>query len=1038
MEFLAAWYLHQKGVSERQVLELLLHPGLEEQRVVPQLEGLAAWIAAREKTVALALAKANPDALLAIPAVYPSQIRREVCRSLLEMFLNRRLNPHTFSDRQYSGLRYDEMHLDLGPLLKDRAAPIAARIEAVNLAGACRVTELTRDLVTVALDPDEEESLRTIAIQGIQAIGDPPSLREIVRLAVEPVEVDAHDRIKGSALQATWPSYLSTADVLAALTPPRKTDYIGGAYWNFLIRDLPEKLQPSDIALVLDWAMRQPAAESLAQPFPQMIDSVFAFASSHSDNSETLIALARAVYARLLLDHELGARIVDSKFLTELQDDESTRRGLIVTMLELLSPENMKEWWGLRPIRELLVSRDAGWLLGISEVAEDAVARAAAVQLVDQILDPRDVDAYDALYRAATSDAGLSQFLGPRFSAIALDSDYAARERDEYRLMTERSSNSRREALDVGEATLSALERFESGDIDAFWQLNRMMSVEGGFYRYEFGADLRRFPGWKIINDPARVLAACLIYVREANPQPDKWVTRTNYRFFPAEAGYRALRLISVNQREALESLADELFERWAPAIVMCLLGGEQENEADQRLAECALRKASAPTLQWIGNALDRSEGDGSPFQLLERLATCENPQLNHLLAQKVSSPNYKTPSIECILKYLARRVPAVVEQHAMEMLLLRNDEQHSDRVLLALSVALGEIGANIWPDVWPVIQAEPEFGEQLLSKAITSRHGSRFLQQLEPNGLADLYLWSQERSAESLYARPDGTGFLSDANTIGMWRDALPRIIADRGTFEACAALERIVNHKDSSDWIPYLLVQAEAEARKQSWQPLVPDGILRLLADSRKRYVRSTRELLDITIESLERLDAKLQGTPPASQFLWNEGKRDEGERAFSHQPKDEESLSDYVALHLQDDIGGRAVAVNREVQIRRRRGEGGRRGERADIHVDAISECPNEDLKLLRMIIEVKGCWNKGLLTDMRDQLRERYLTDSPHESGLYLVGWYECAQWQSDTAHKWTLHMAKAEFEKQASELSRPGKPIRSFVLNAALR
>jgi hypothetical protein len=217
-----------------------------------------------------------------------------------------------------------------------------------------------------------------------------------------------------------------------------------------------------------------------------------------------------------------------------------------------------------------------------------------------------------------------------------------------------------------------------------------------------------------------------------------------------------------------------------------------------------------------------------------------------------------------------------------------------------------------------------------------------------------------------------------------------------------------------------------------------LDPDGIVRILADSGKRYVRSIRELLDITIESLERLDAKLQGTPPASQFLWDEDKCVESTRAFSHRPKDEESLSDYVALHLQDDIGGRAVALNREVQIRRRRGEGGRRGERVDIHVDAITECQNEYLKPLRMIIEVKGCWNRGLLTDMRDQLRERYLTDSPHDGGLYLVGWYECEQWQSGAAPRWTVELARAEFEKQASELSLLGKPIRSFVLNTALR
>jgi hypothetical protein len=78
-------------------------------------------------------------------------------------------------------------------------------------------------------------------------------------------------------------------------------------------------------------------------------------------------------------------------------------------------------------------------------------------------------------------------------------------------------------------------------------------------------------------------------------------------------------------------------------------------------------------------------------------------------------------------------------------------------------------------------------------------------------------------------------------------------------------------------------------------------------------------------VLIESLQRLEEKLQGETPAAQFLWDQ---DGG----SYRPKDEKSFSDYVKIYLEDDLTVRGIIVNREVEIHR--------GERTDIHVDAVS--------------------------------------------------------------------------------------------------
>ena len=87
--------------------------------------------------------------------------------------------------------------------------------------------------------------------------------------------------------------------------------------------------------------------------------------------------------------------------------------------------------------------------------------------------------------------------------------------------------------------------------------------------------------------------------------------------------------------------------------------------------------------------------------------------------------------------------------------------------------------------------------------------------------------------------------------------------------------------------------------------------------------------------------------------------------------------------------------------------------------------------------------KGCWNTGLKTAMKEQLKEQYLIDEGHRCGLYLVGWFKCGAWndRSDprlqTVPAWTLEEAVAELNVQADDISSGGLELRAFVVDAGL-
>jgi hypothetical protein len=113
-----------------------------------------------------------------------------------------------------------------------------------------------------------------------------------------------------------------------------------------------------------------------------------------------------------------------------------------------------------------------------------------------------------------------------------------------------------------------------------------------------------------------------------------------------------------------------------------------------------------------------------------------------------------------------------------------------------------------------------------------------------------------------------------------------------------------------------------------------------------------------------------------------------------------------------------------------------------EKTDIHVDTfVRQADTQQVDMISAIIEVKGSWNRELETAMRTQLKDRYLQNNHCKHGLYLVGWFNCDQWDEQDYRKrdvpnLTLDEAKQKFSTQASELSLNSAHIEAFLLNTS--
>jgi hypothetical protein len=179
-------------------------------------------------------------------------------------------------------------------------------------------------------------------------------------------------------------------------------------------------------------------------------------------------------------------------------------------------------------------------------------------------------------------------------------------------------------------------------------------------------------------------------------------------------------------------------------------------------------------------------------------------------------------------------------------------------------------------------------------------------------------------------------------------------------------------------------LLEQARRQFRKESWVAPQPSAILRLVSDKNRRLVRDADELLMVIIDTLEMIEKKYTGSATMKNSLWN----DQSDGKVT--PKNEEALSDAIAEWLREQLHKRIVTVNREPQVRLIPGS----PDRTDIQVESFTETDES----LMVIIEVKGCWNRGLFPNMQSQLVDQYIKNNDRCShGLYLIGYYRSDKW-----------------------------------------
>jgi hypothetical protein len=1019
-EFLAGRFL-AKHFPPEQLLNLLLRTDADGHlRAIPQLEEVVGWVSAFNPDLRDIVVQEDPLALArSRVAGLDDESRAAVVSSLLNRLTSRQAFDGGDVPIRYELLCHPRVGQQIAPLIADKKSDIEARRAAIRISEACAVTELTDLLADRATDTDEPLAVREAAAGVVVAVGT-NAARERLRVLLEsPAETDSRDQLRGQALRALWRANLLGDEIWKYIVEPQRQNYFG-TYQFFLSDELQRDLAKLSIVAALEWTVGHRITQDSSHVMQGLVDEILRTAWRLIDQPGVVGKLAEAVIPRL----KQYASVFNDLHgqLNPLAEDDGRRRRLLVAIVDRAKDNQIGAAHLAFSGGGLLAENDFAWLLERSVEAQGSAAGVWA-ELVRYSFRWNSLTHTELTLEALPKSADLRREMGPFFEPVRLDSPEARRARaehsraEEFGLGRERGPKSEPIAPVVDEH----LAKIEQEDPNFFWRLVHAMEtwrgLDGRHYLSELEPDITSLPAWSSLHADVqrRVIDAAYRYVISGDPSDDQWVG-TSVLFRPATAGCKALLLMIQSGDTRLEILPTAIWEKWAASIVSFPLN--ERGEGWQRILRLAYERAPDAV---IFAAVRQTEFENTQHRavfVLRRVCCIRDTRIASAVFGWLSAGSeLGAEAADAILEFLLPVLPLVYDWAIKAV----GDTSRSVEVraaIAAVTLRFVERRAQLWQSVWDQVSTDDALAIKTMSR-LADRLGfpdaGDVTAQLSEEQMESLYLWLRMRFPPETDPDHDRVHTVGDRERLSRLRDVVVSKLKDRANEKAVETLRRLAMTApvSSRDYLAYLANEADRGRIREGWVGLNSERFVALLQDASRRVVESDDQLLTVLDESLRRLQDKFSGETSAAEDVWDEDR-----------PKDELSLSDYIARHVRMDLAERGVVVNREVEVRR--------GSKTDVRVEAISK---DHQRSFSVTIEVKGCWHRELETAMETQLAKRYLAETNRRCGVYAVCWFSGERWTNLDSRK--KKCSRHSLEGVRLLLAEPATLLRSSGFNISV-
>lgn len=785
---------------------------------------------------------------------------------------------------------------------------------------------------------------------------------------------------------------------------PRRDNY-HGSYASFL-DDLASGLTDADLPALAAW-LRRVGSDDVGHHLEKLADTALAIALRHLDNPSV---------AQVVVDRLVG-RLVDYRPFGFSDDDrarplmeDSDRLALVEKVIDRSPSDEVLRSLAAIHRSPLLGGDDLPWL--VDQVNATSAERrrqfGTLLQSVFSIADPDHIHLALTLPDEHPAEATLMEWFTPQAFAFRLHWEERARARQSP--PTDHLNDELDELLD----------RFDAGDDVGYWRAMQLLSCRVGTKRIdEVPADITSSGRWATLTDAqrTRMLDAGITYIERASSEPARWLGK-NVLFHPARAAYRALVLMKTQRPSDLELVSDEAWRTWVPvladwtATVNGALWEDKEPIFDramvaarQQLADSLVRvfecAANRGDVVYATHELSKLM-DGELATRLLGLIGRGSLALSIQIASEVAKYDLE-PIRPTLLEWLGAPSPQIaLAEHALGALWDRDP-------------------VRSWRLVADRLDRSEDLAAQIVGRSWVDQDSWK---SLPADTGAEIYLWMLERFPRVGDPAVDEAHWIGPREEAARRRDNMLSNLVREGTPDAVTAVRRVLTSGVPGVPGRWVLAEAEAHQRTAAWERVPFPLLEELAARAGTRLVRSADDLLDVVEHAFAAIQTRLTGATPESHLLWN---------TDSMTPKGEDEMSDYLANKLKDQLEGRRVVVNREVQVRRAKRTG--RPRQADIQVDAII-----DDDVVTLPIEVKGSWHDEVDTALKAQLADQYMADLG-TYGVYVVMFPDMESWggtgsrRARAARRDRTNLM-ARLESAASELAGQGLTVRAIGIDVS--
>lgn len=1024
-EFLAARSLEQDGLKPNQILDFLTSRVDGEGKLVPQLHQTAAWAAKPHTDLFKHLLRTQPDILLGGDlAVTDDSTKEQVFRAVIDAIEGNRLSEGTwtFHDRWHK-LKFPGMAAILRERLIDTHLDPYTRETVVHVITAEGCQELLPDLLRITLDTEENLRVRRFAAEAVVKLGDPNHFRELRPLALGQAGPDPDQALQGIALAVCWPAHLSAEELFQSLDDVSlDSDF---RYRSFLAGNWPTALNAEEMVHGLNWIGALKLEDdyeggTLRSLLVRLLDA----SVSHLNNGTVLHALVGAIIQRSLRNDRFWQER-ESSLGKRLTENLSLRHRMTEIALKIMPAPLENAWFltygGLSVVR----SEDMPWLVGQMAEESQPIPRQALGMLVQRTFEGWNTVHVATLLAAYANDPSIEDLCPLLLKPVEVNSSQAARLRRNFELnqwepkpATEQIQRFVPTPADVEQA----LHQFEEGDLTRWPHVCKLLATDGSGKIKEFGAtwDLRKLNHWTSLSSPgiARLEKAADAYIRAKAVAVGPWFSGNAGYPYDLIAGLQALVLLQTNACDQLSRLPAAIWAKWLPAILRISEYGSGESQ--KRLVEAAFKYAPDAAEEWMVKSIEAAIAEKSGFAILAWIPASIRPSLSQSLLHLIQSESTDPSCVYWMAELLwQRQLPGLADWvgsylRSMDV----SDPQQVERSLKLCEMLIRKAEATQWPQIRSVMERLEELGRPIFETMAQQGYLSRLpaiLLGVDEREVAWLWEWSIKHYPISAYPAKHGSGVVSPEEQFAGLRDLLLIHLGNIGTSAGCAELSRLAAFYPAFSWIRQLEQKAFAKRRANEWEPIDPKLLFEMARKPRSRWVESEEQLLEVIIESLMEFERRLHGPTPLADLLWNKSR-----------PKQEESVSNWIASELRRDLSTNGIVLNREVVIRPT--------DRADILVETnCRDAKTDQFRPIRVIIEVKRDFNPDIEHAMKTQLSERYLEENDCKTGLYLVAWFDRNRQRGDKAQE-RLKEFRARLETQAARESCAGKNLRAWVLD----